>query len=278
MEKSESKSEDEKRFNPEDVEYYIDPSNVPKDLLKSLRELKSKEFKAAETLFESLVKVTKEKADIARQMSSKRENVKYMVSIIKDQELDTFLKSMGNNLDDDKETKRLGPADTPREKLRGFLSSENAQDERKAVVQDFSEVQRRKVVLRSRLEDWYLQYSNLSQIYEPIRLEIKRFSDLATFSEWLRNVRAYFKRRRKSILRIKRRQHTHYKDDCNVSIREVLREGLESVRKMKSKWSELYVVFSNTISRHTRILYSNTLLEYERSNTGMPRNRSGANS
>ena len=182
------------------------------------------------------------------------------------------------NLDDDKQTKRLGPADTPREKLRGFLSSENAQDERKAVVQDFSEVQRRKVVLRSRLEDWYLQYSNLSQIYEPIRLEIKRFSDLATFSEWLRNVRAYFKRRRKSILRIKRRQHTHYKDDCEVSIREVLREGLESVRKMKSKWSELYVVFSNTISRHTRILYSNTLLEYERSNTGTPRNRSGANS
>ena len=41
-------------------------------------------------------------------------------------------------------------------------------------MQDFSEVQRRKVVLRSRLEDWYLQYSNLSQIYEPILLEIKK--------------------------------------------------------------------------------------------------------
>ena len=151
MEKSESKSEDEKRFNPEDVEYYIDPSNVPKDLLKSLRELKSKEFKAAETLFESFVKVTKEKADIARQMSSKRENVKYMVSIIKDQELDTFLKSMGNNLDDDKETKRLARGHSTRE-IEDFLSSENAQDERKAVVQDFSEVQRRKVVLAQDLK------------------------------------------------------------------------------------------------------------------------------
>ena len=219
-----TKSEDEKRFDSEDVEYYIDPSNVPKDLLKSLRELKAKElFKAAETLFENLVKVTKMSSNVARQMSSAPSNVKYIVSMIHDEEMSTFLKSMEHNLDDDKETKRLVP-DSPRERLRSYLSSEEAQDARKTVVQDFSEVQRRKVVLRSRLEDWYHKNSNLSQIYEPVRLQIQKNSDLDTFSKWLRNVLAYFKRRRRSILRIKRRQHTHYKDDCKVSIREVLRE------------------------------------------------------
>ena len=47
----EEKVSDEKRFNAEDLEYYIDPSNIPKDLLRSLRELKSSEFKSGNAIY-----------------------------------------------------------------------------------------------------------------------------------------------------------------------------------------------------------------------------------
>ena len=236
----EEKVSDEKRFNAEDLEYYIDPSNIPKDLLRSLRELKSSEFKKVETLFTKLVNMLQAKADVAKQWSSSASSVEYLISTIQDEEVEAFLKHVENKVDNN-ETKTLSEP-CPREKLREIITKD--EDARKSVAHDFSEVQRRKVIMRSTLEQWYGSNSTLSQIYEPVQNYLKDRKtnlDLETFSKWLRNVRDYFTRRKRSMQRLKRRQNTRYKDDCDVSIRDVLREALDSIRKMKSKWSELYV-------------------------------------
>jgi len=164
-------------------------------------------------------------------------NVEFVVKIIPDEELNVFMDPI-ENLDKHENLESSSSRET-REILRKILIEQD--DAREMVAQDFSEIQRRHVLLLSNLKLWYQPHRKKlesSQLYEHFQRYLeKEFVDVKKFEDWVRNIKDYIERKRNCKGRLKFYRESSHRDWIN----DVLEEALDSIRKMKPKWNKLYV-------------------------------------